>query len=112
MRPYTVVKNIIKFASGSEVRFEYPVWGIAEFPDVLVVCLNVPRRKSYPDNVFGVDDSGRILWQIRPLVSLTQNAFYSDCARNGDVVEVFSVDGNLYEINPRTGEVLRSTFVK
>jgi hypothetical protein len=112
MQPYTVLKNTIKFASGSEVRFECPVWKIAEFPDVLVVCLNVPRRKNYPDNVFAVDGSGRILWQIRPLVSATANTIYTDVARNGDVVEVFNIDGMLYDIDPRTGNVLRKMLVK
>ena len=95
-----------------KVTFEYAVWKVAEFPDVIVVCLKVPHKKNYPDNVFAVDYSGRVLWQIRPLVSVTPNTMFTDVSRNGDVVEIYNIDGTLYDIEPHTGKVLRSTFVK
>ena len=111
MKGYVIDRNRVIFSPKLVVELKYDVWKVAEFPDVLVVLLDTPQKK-YPDNVFGVSYEGKILWQIRPVRTIMPNSPFTDCERKSDELRLYHIDGTLYRVNPLTGEILGSTFVK
>lgn len=102
---YTIGGNTIRFANGASVTFAYPVGQSLLFGDVLVVQLEIPLSTTYNENIFGIDLSGTIVWQISPCYPETEDGRFGGLHRHGDLVAVSNYRGLLLYLNPHTGEV-------
>ena len=60
--------------NGAYVNFDLPIKCAIEVAGVVVVALDVPRRQVMNENVFGVSEDGKILWQIERIPDATYPA--------------------------------------
>ena len=108
---YKTSGNEIHFRNGKIARFEHPVSEILPFGDFLVVLIWPPLETAYNENIFGVDLSGNILWQIEPQ--------YPNTEKNGAFGAIEDIDGYavvsniknlvLY-LDPTTGKVVKRKY--
>ncbi len=109
---FSVSGSKVRTASGQEVNLPYPVWECVEIGALLVVVLNVPVRKDYPRNVVAIGADARIVWQIAPVQSVVHHGAFVGVERNGDVVRAHHFDGWAYDLDPATGRIVGSKFLK
>ncbi len=107
---YEISGNEIRFSNGLIARFEYPVTHVVQFRNILVVCIWPPRGIIYNENIFGVDLSGNIMWQIEPQYpSTVANASFGIRGEEGLAVVSNIKDLVLY-LNPATGKVVKKYY--
>jgi len=102
---YTIRGRDIHFPNGTIVTFAYPIAQSLLFYDVLVVRLEIPFDTIYNENVFGIDLSGNIRWQISPCYAKTEDGAFGDLSAVRGLVVVSNYRGLVVYLNPRTGEV-------
>lgn len=102
---YTIRGGDIQFANGATVTFPYPVAESLLFDDVLVVRLDIPFDVIYNENVFGIDLSGKIRWQISPCYPKTEDGRFGGLHRDRTLAVVSNYRGLRVCLNPWTGEV-------
>ena len=84
----------------------YPVKQRLEIAGVNVVLLAVPPGENYPQNVFGLNDKGDVLWQIEPRPSQTPNNQYTSIRDEVGIVVGKTQDEFQRKIDPASGKVL------
>lgn len=94
------------------MNFEYPILQTTEVDEVIVVCLDVPRDRKMNENVYAVDHRGMLLWQVKPTKHVYENSSYVGVTTTGKLARLFNWDGMVYEVNPKTGEVVNSYWGK
>jgi hypothetical protein len=104
---FDIAGNELRFRNGNVVRFEHPIGDVLQFGDVLVVQVWPPRGATYNENIFGVDLSGNILWQIEPQYPNTvTNASFGVHEEEG-----YAVVGNIKDLvlylDPATGKIVK-----
>jgi hypothetical protein len=109
---YTVVGCEVRFSNGTTVGLDAPVAQALDFGDMVVVRLEVPPDRNLNENVLGVHIGGRIAWQIPPVRRVYQRSLYTNMWRESDALFVYNWDGSACEVNPRTGSIERSWFMK
>lgn len=109
---YKVENGELLLANGKTVRFDYPIRQIVEFPNVIVVLLNIPTGKIFNENVFGVSCDGMVLWQVAPQRHLGDDSPYTGMNYEGDKAGLYNWDSTLYVVEPMTGDLVSKRFVK
>ena len=104
---YEIVSNEIRFSNGGVARFEFPIVHAMQFEDVVVVVVWAGREGPYNENVFGVDLSGNILWQIEPQYPSTVRMAFGGLEKSGKYAVVSDVLSAAIYLNPATGEVVK-----
>lgn len=56
-------KNIL-IINGKEVTFQYEIDNIKKIQGLYIVLLDIPSNIQAINNVYAVNDSGKIIWQI------------------------------------------------
>jgi hypothetical protein len=102
----------IELSSGRTATFNYPIKEIVETEDAIVVRLDVPINRQLNENVYAIDHKGRLLWQIAPFERLLKNSAYVGISRVDNLVRAFNFDGLVYDLEPKTGEVVGKYFGK
>lgn len=105
-------EKTLALASGRRVTFKYPILEEVEIGGVIIVCLEVPPNQKFNENVYGVDQEGTLLWQIKPVKHLYENSCYTGIANAEGRARLFNWDGMVYDVDPKTGEVVSSYFGK
>lgn len=100
---------------GSEtIRFPAPIAEHVEYDEFVVVRLKV-TMDEHPDdrrNVIAVDRDGTIRWQLPELPDAEPRPYTRIFTKEGEDLWVHNSSGNLYRVDPETGEVLDREFVK
>jgi outer membrane protein assembly factor BamB len=109
---YRIKGNNVHFPSGKTVKFDYPVREAVQIDDITVICLEVPMNRKLNENVYALDNEGNLLWQVKPARHAYENSSYVGVKALGNVVRVFNWDGMVYDLNPKTGDVLSSFWGK
>lgn len=109
---YTVTGNTLRLPTGKEMSFEYPVLQTTEVNDVIVVCLDVPPNRKVNENVYAFDHGGTLLWQVKPTKHVYENSHYVGVTSTGNQARLFNWDGMVYDVDPKTGEVVNSYWGK
>ncbi len=104
---YEIVSNEIRFSNGGVARFEFPIVHAMQFEDIVVVIVWPPRETQYNENVFGVDLSGNIVWQIEPQYPSTVDMAFGGLDKIGQYAVVSDVLSAAIYLNPATGEVVK-----
>ncbi|MFZ5833743.1 MAG: hypothetical protein ACOY3P_26955 [Planctomycetota bacterium] len=100
----------IAFPNGQVVEFEHPVSQLMQFGEVLVVQI-WPGRETYNENVFGLDLSGNVLWQIAPQYSsMVDNAAFGGLENQDGLAMVSNIKDLVLHLDPATGKIVKRYF--
>jgi hypothetical protein len=103
---YTVSGNDVHFNSGYVTHFPFPVGECVPFNDVLVVRLEVPRDTIFNENIYGLDYSGNVIWQIKPVYPDTEDGTWGSIQHIGQIVVACNFRGLWMSIRQLTGEII------
>jgi hypothetical protein len=109
---YLIQGRTIELRSGKKVKFDYPVYEAAEVGGVTIVCLDIPSYRKLNENVYGLDEQGNILWQVKPVAHHYERSRYVGVAKVGELARLFNWDGQVYDVDPWTGNVMSSYWGK
>lgn len=84
----------------------YPIKQRLDVEGVNVVLLSVPPDEHYPQNVFGLNDHGDILWQVEARPSVQPHNKYVSMRDEVGLLVAQAEDGVQRKIDPKTGKVL------
>ena len=105
---YKIRGNEVHFHNGAIARLPHPVGVVEPFGDILVLLVWPPREIVYNENVFGVDVSGDILWQIDPQYPSTEkNGTFCALERIGAHAVVSNIKNLAVYLDPATGKVVK-----
>ncbi len=104
---FVVEKEKLIFNSGEVVAFPYPIKKTLEFDNVVVVMLEIQPKNGYSNNVFAVNQEGKILWQIEKHPKNLDISVWLDLNRKGDYAQVGNWDGLELIVEPTTGKILQ-----
>lgn len=109
---YKVVSNSIRLASGQEVAFERRPLEVADTGTVLIVVLDPTGVEDLPENVYGVDTSGRVRWRVQRFDFAHGRPPYTGVNVSARGVTLYNRSGVEVLIDPLTGRVLDSEFTR
>jgi outer membrane protein assembly factor BamB len=104
--------NTLHLPSGKSVRFDAPLLTVVELGGVIVVVLAQPEGRDMPENVYAVDDSGRVIWRISTRDFPEGPDYYVGASAAGSAVRLIHFSGFVLDVDPSTGRVLAQRFVK
>jgi hypothetical protein len=107
---YEIKETKIIFDNGIIINFDYPIGGVADYGDVIVVRLEIPyqiRDIIFNENVFGVSVSGKILWQIKPQYPKTKKVYYGSLDKEDQYAVVANWLGLVLYLDPYTGNIVK-----
>lgn len=91
------------------------IWSIAEvrpIRSVLVVMLEPDPGACYNENVFGLNEDAKIIWQIPPRRHVSQDSPYTGLSVSDAELTAYNWSGRQLTIDPSTGAVLSETIGK
>jgi hypothetical protein len=87
--------------------FRSPKYSIAT---VIIALLEIPTGAKFNENVYGIDLTGNVLWQVPKKRYVYEDSPYTDIVRDGDNVVLFNWDGLQLTVEPKAGGVLREDY--
>ena len=104
---YELEANQVKI-EGAFLNFDFPIKQVVEISGILIVRLDIPPKKIYNENVFGVSISdAKIKWQIAKLnydtgvdCPFTNVAIFEGKLRLNNWCDIYLI------IDPMTGAIL------
>lgn len=90
----------------------YPIKQRLNIGGVNVVLLSVPPEEDFPQNIFGLNDNGDILWQVEPRPSAQPHNKYVSMRDEVGLLVAQAEDGAQRKIDPKTGKVLSEEQTK
>ena len=109
---YVVQEKNLIFQNCTKMSFDHPICEVIDFPDVVVVMLNVSPAQICNENVFGVSYDGDKLWQIEKKSHVYKNSSYTGLFKKGENVVLSNWDGLELTVSPITGKVLSERYGK
>jgi hypothetical protein len=101
--------------NGTVVTFDFDIRETAEVGSILVVLLHVPHTRVCTENVFGVSEDGKVIWQIeRTAANSTDpvNVYTGFSGHDGQAINVFNWNGTSNLVDVRNGHVLQVGIAK
>jgi hypothetical protein len=84
----------------------FPIKQRLEIDGISVVLLSVPPDVNCPQNIFGLNEHGDVLWQVEPRPSKEPNNKYTSIRDELGIVVAKSEDRYERKIDPTLGKVL------
>jgi hypothetical protein len=84
----------------------YPVKQRLEIEGVNVVLLGVPPEENYPQNIFGLNEKGDVLWQVEPRSSTEPHNKYTSIRDELGLIVAKTEDRFQRKIDAHSGRVL------
>ena len=84
----------------------YPIKQRLEAEGVNVVLLSVPPNENLPENIFGLNEKGDVLWQVEARPSTAPNNKYTSIRDEVGLVVGQTEDRCQRKIDPKSGKVL------
>jgi len=109
---HSIKGKSVELSSGRKVRFRYAIRDTLEIEGVIIVRLDVPVNRKLNENVYALDSQGDLLWQVKPVRHVYQRSPYVGIEKAGEFARLFNWDGNVYDVNPKTGDVISSYWGK
>ena len=106
---YEIDQETIRFSNGKKYKFKAAIAETLEFEDAIVIRLAAGHLAT-TDNIFGLDYSGRLLWQLPHPRTFEGRTPYVSLFRKGGYLEVLNWDGHVMTVHPKTGTVLSEDF--
>ena len=90
----------------SKIQFEFPIRSLLSDNDRCYVTLQIPPDVSFPNNVYCVDDTGRVVWQIEKRINRPDTVYYDGVLKDDGNPEFYNYDGCHVKVNRDNGTVL------
>lgn len=105
-------KNLKLLSSEDEkiISFAYPIRQVIKFNDCLVVRLESDIGQIYNENVFGISNEGKVLWQIEPMPHVYNDSPYTGLGQEGNSAKLSNWDGTDLIIEPYTGRIIKKSY--
>lgn len=84
----------------------HPIQQRIELDGINVVLLGVPPDAHLPENIFGLNAAGDILWQVEARTSRAPNGRYASMRDEVGIIVARTDDGYQRKIDPKSGKVL------
>ena len=84
----------------------YPIKQRLEAEGVNIVLLSVPPNENLPENIFGLNEKGDVLWQVEARPSTAPNNKYTSKRDEVGIVVAKTEDECQRKIDPKSGKVL------
>lgn len=84
----------------------YPIKQRLQAEGINVVLLSVPPNEHFPENIFGLNEKGDVLWQVESRPSNEPNNRYTSIRDEVGVIVGKTEDRCQRKIDPKTGKVL------
>lgn len=84
----------------------YPIKQRLQVDATNVVLLDVPPEENYPQNIFGLNEKGDVLWQVEPRPSAEPQNKYTSIRDELGVIVGKTEDRCQRKIDARSGRVL------
>ena len=94
------------------IIFDFPIRQLLKFNHCFIVRLEPDIGHIYNENVFGISNEGKILWQIEPLPHVYEDSPYTGLGQIGDLAQLFNWDGTDLVIEPYTGRIISKRYSK
>lgn len=98
-----------------KVVFNYLIRYVEDVNNTLIILLEIPYNDTYIDNVFGVSNTGEIIWRIENVgkVCAVKNQLpFENLNVQGNDVSVSDFYGRRYFFNPINGKIISNDVVK
>lgn len=112
--PYRVADKslFVGYDNENESRIDFG-WSIAEVLDcgnVLVIRLEPEPGAKDNENIFGVDGTAAILWQVEKRKYVYDDSPFTGMKKSGEHVHLYNWDGTELVVNAMTGEIVQETY--
>lgn len=94
----------------SQITLPWPIVQVIEFSDVLITRVEPQAGVVFNENVYGVDFSGNVLWQVKKRKYVYEDSPYTGMAAVGDQVKLLNWDGLELLVEPTTGKEISSKY--
>jgi hypothetical protein len=92
------------------IIFDFPIRQVIKFHDCFVVRLEPDVGQIYNENVFGISNEGKILWQIETMSHVYKDSPYTWLGQEGDIAKLSNWDGADLVIEPYTGRIIKKSY--
>lgn len=110
------IKDGTLYVNNTPVVFKYPSKKSIEINQIFVVLLQPQQSAIYNENVFGVNSSGEVLWQIQeklnPDLKEYKQPYMNIWINNKGEIQVNDSYGLNFLINPLDGSIQYAGFTK
>lgn len=94
------------------IIFDFPIRQVLKFNHCFVVRLEPDIGQIYNENIFGISNEGKILWQIEPLSHVYEDSPYTGLGQIGNLAQLCNWDGADLIIDPYTGQIISKGYSK
>lgn len=99
--------------NGEPISFKFDIAEYIDFGNTTVVRLKVPIDIIFNENVFGLNDKGKIIWQIERKELMHDNSPYTNITKlDEDKLRLNNWDGTVLFVNPNNGKILNEEWIK
>ena len=100
--------KILESDSGKTVVFQFDIKRFAAVGSLVVVVLAVPQGKVMTENVFGVSESGKVIWQIERIPETSSNPInsYDLTAIGEDTIRLASWNDVVVDVDAKSGKII------
>ena len=111
---YKINGRSLIMASGKDIDFGRRILRTLDAGDIVVVILDPHDGGRMPENVFGVDDAGSVVWQV-PCLSFptaSEYPYYLGGVWGPQGILLYNVVGVEALVDPATGRITWTQFCK
>jgi hypothetical protein len=107
------VKSGILNINNKIVTFKFEVAQFIQLDKLIIVRLKVPVDIIFNENVFGLNEEAKIIWQIEHKDFIHKNSPYTNIRLldNGQI-RLSNWDGTQLIVEPLTGDIIKEDWVK
>ena len=110
---FDVHGNTVRMASGTEQDFGRHIVCALDTGHILVVLLDPDDGPPMSENVFGLDDSARIVWRVQEFEFPNGRSPYTQISQSEDgSVKAYNFSGIMAVLEPQSGRITRSYLAK
>lgn len=100
---------------GKKVSFPFDIDHVIAYNETFLILLNIPENEDEINNIYCVDQNGRLLWQSEDLNEVRKgmlNLPYEAMEIKGEYLFAADFYGRCYKIDPKDGKVLECKLKK
>ena len=109
---YRIVRDAVELVGGRRVQFDAPILDTLDLGSVLIVILDPGSGGQLPENVYAVDGEGRMLWRVQEFEFPHGRSPYTGAYVLPDGLALYNRCGVEALVDPVTGRILRSDFIR
>ena len=105
-----VLNTVNSSGKSFQITLPWPIVQVIDFSDVLITRVEPKAGVIFNENVYGVDFSGNVLWQVKKRKYVYEDSPYTGMTAVGDQVKLLNWDGLELMVEPRTGKEISKKY--